>query len=155
MVMIARKDLAENSKGSSRATDGDYILDAQVGYKLRIANQKHLEIFLREIPDVTPTQFSVLYRLGEVGETSQNKLGRLVSTDAATTKGVVSRLAKNQLVVIRKCTDDRRRLMISLTQAGTELLASLKAKAEMVTKMTTARLSPAEALKLNELLSKM
>ena len=45
-----------------------YQLDDQVGYKLRLANQRHLEIFSRHLPEVTPTQFSILVRLCEVGE---------------------------------------------------------------------------------------
>ena len=50
--------------------DGSYQLEAQIGYKLRLANQRHLEIFSRLITDFTPTQFSVLVRLNDVGAVS-------------------------------------------------------------------------------------
>ena len=34
--------------------DGSYQLEAQIGYKLRLANQRHLEIFSRLIMDFYP-----------------------------------------------------------------------------------------------------
>ena len=69
--------------------DLGYVLDDQVGYKLRLANQRHLEIFADELPELTPTQFSVMVRLHQHGSLSQNHLGREVGMNAATTKGVV------------------------------------------------------------------
>ena len=33
----------------------DYALEQQIGFKLRLANQRHLEIFNRRMPDITPT----------------------------------------------------------------------------------------------------
>ena len=38
----------------------EYRLDDQVGYKLRLASQRHLEIFSQHLSDITPTQFSIL-----------------------------------------------------------------------------------------------
>ena len=70
----------------------EYQLDEQIGYLLRLANQRHLEIFSENMPALTPTQFSVLARLHEVGQLSQNELGRQVGIDAATTNGVIDRL---------------------------------------------------------------
>ncbi|MFT4715694.1 MAG: DNA-binding MarR family transcriptional regulator [Paracoccaceae bacterium] len=138
-----------------RESPAEYVLDDQIGYKLRIANQKHLEIFAREIPDVTPTQFAVLNRLLEVGQVSQNHLGRLVGTDAATTKGVVSRLSKNGFVDVSRSTTDKRRLLISLTDKGISATRKLIETATRVTAMTTAKLTPKQARKLNELLAKL
>ena len=44
----------------------DYVLDEQIGYVLRMANQRHAGIFQSLIrKDLTPTQFSVLIRLSE------------------------------------------------------------------------------------------
>ncbi len=80
-------------------TDGKgYKLDEQIGFKLRVANQKHLEIFAHEMPDLTPRQFAVLAKLTEVGALSQNHLGREVAMDAATTKGVIERLLRKGYV---------------------------------------------------------
>ncbi|MDP4924741.1 MAG: hypothetical protein NWR44_02750, partial [Alphaproteobacteria bacterium] len=51
------------SHSAVQKTANDYQLEVQVGYKLRLASQRHLEIFSRHLPDMTPTQFSILVRL--------------------------------------------------------------------------------------------
>ena len=132
-----------------------YQLDDQVGYKLRLANQRHLEIFSRYLPEVTPTQFSILVRLSEVGEVSQNQLGRSVAMDAATTKGVISRLIDRGLVQARQDGKDLRRLQISLTREGHGVVRAAIEKARTITKETTARLTPREVSRLMTLLDKL
>jgi len=133
----------------------DYQLDAQVGYKLRLASQRHLEIFSRHLPDMTPTQFSVLARLREVGEVSQNQLGRLVAMDAATTKGVIARLLDRGLLRARQDTDDMRRLQISLTNDGQAAVDVAIIKAKNITKETTEKLTVREVARLLTLLDKL
>ena len=63
--------------------NADYALEQQIGFKLRLANQRHLEIFNRRMPDITPTQFAVLAKLRDEARISQNHLGRLVGMDAS------------------------------------------------------------------------
>ena len=133
----------------------DYRLDDQVGYKLRLATQRHLEIFSQHMPDVTPTQFSILARLHEVGETSQNQLGRLVAMDAATTKGVISRLLEKQLVEARADPNDLRRRQISLTDAGRELTTASIEKAKKITAETVVHLTERDVQRLLALLDKI
>ena len=135
--------------------DGSYQLEAQIGYKLRLANQRHLEIFSRLITDFTPTQFSVLVRLNDVGEVSQNQLGRLVGMDAATTKGVVNRLVDKGLVKTRPDGADMRRLVISLTDQGLAALVKTVPMAHRITTETTAKLTRREAARLCALLDKL
>jgi MarR family transcriptional regulator, lower aerobic nicotinate degradation pathway regulator len=151
------EDRMAETAAETKPDDGlqGYVLDNQIGYKLRLANQHHLEIFARQMPDITPTQFSVLVRLLEVGEVSQNHLGRLVCTDAATTKGVVSRLSRKGLVSATPSQKDRRRLLISLTEPGRALIGALVKKAREITRLTTANLSRAEARTLCDLLDRL
>ena len=132
-----------------------YQLDDQVGYKLRLANQRHLEIFSRHLPELTPTQFSILVRLCEVVEVSQNQLGRLVAMDAATTKGVITRLIDRGLVQSRQDGKDLRRLQISLTGEGQGVVKTAIEKAQAITKETTERLTPRELARLITLLDKL
>ncbi len=136
-------------------SDPPYVLDEQIGYRLRLANQKHLEIFSRELPEVTSTQFAVLARLAEVGEVSQNHLGRLVRLDGATIKGVVNRLAAKGLVASKPSQKDRRRLLISLTNQGAEFTVSATKRAQEITELTCANLTKAEKSRLNALLEKL
>jgi MarR family transcriptional regulator, lower aerobic nicotinate degradation pathway regulator len=133
----------------------EYRLDDQVGYRLRLATQRHLEIFSQHLSDVTPTQFSILARLYEVGETSQNQLGRLVAMDAATTKGVISRLLEKQLVEVRADPNDLRRRQISLTDAGREVTIASIEKARKITAETVAHLTERDVQRLLALLDKI
>ena len=41
------------SHSTVQKTANDYQLEDQVGYKLRLASQRHLEIFSRHLPDMT------------------------------------------------------------------------------------------------------
>lgn len=132
-----------------------YRLEDQVGFKLRLANQKHLELFSRMMPDVTPTQFAVLARLRETGPLSQNHLGRLVGMDAATTKGVVDRLKAKGFVGSARSQTDMRRLDISLTDAGHIFVEDAVKIAQDITRATLHNLTPRERERLLVLLDKL
>ena len=133
----------------------DYRLDDQVGYLLRLANQRHLEIFNTELPTLTPTQFSVLARLQECDNVSQNELGRSVGIDAATTNGVIDRLGKKKLIRTQADTQDKRRLRISLTEAGRQAIHDAIPVARHITRLTQQCLSHEEAGQLTRLLRKL
>jgi MarR family transcriptional regulator, lower aerobic nicotinate degradation pathway regulator len=132
-----------------------YRLEDQVGFKLRLANQRHLEIFNRQMPDITPTQFAVLAKLRDEVKISQNQLGRLVGMDAATTKGVVDRLRKKGLVQSTPSETDMRRLDISLTQAGQDFAAQAVQTAFAISAETVSNLTPREVERLLALLDKL
>ena len=104
---------------------------------------------------MTPTQFSILVRLREVGEVSQNQLGRLVAMDAATTKGVISRLIDRGLVQTRQDGADLRRLQISLTPEGQTKIQAAIDQARIITQETTKNLTKRELARLLALLDKL
>ena len=133
----------------------DYRLDAQVGFLLRRANQRHLSIFAKAVDDLTPTQFAALAKLSEHGAMSQNDLGRRTAMDAATMKGVVDRLARKGLVTTRSDETDLRRVIASLTPKGAELIAATIPTADDVTAATLAPLHVEEQQTLVALLAKM
>lgn len=132
-----------------------YRLEEQIGFKLRLANQKHLEVFARMMPDVTPTQFAVLAKLLEEDTISQNQLGRLVGMDAATTKGVVDRLRAKGFVRRTKSTSDMRRLEISLTAEGRAFGEQAVMTASEISAATAQNLNRRELERLLELLDKL
>jgi MarR family transcriptional regulator, lower aerobic nicotinate degradation pathway regulator len=132
-----------------------YELDNQIGYLLRLANQRHLEIFSEYMPLLTPTQFSVMARLYEVGELSQNELGRRVGIDAATTKGVIERLLRKDFIESKADSKDRRRLRISLTTKGLDMIVESIPKAQSITQATVANLTMPETKRLLALLKKL
>lgn len=132
-----------------------YRLDDQIGYVLRRVTQRHLAIFAAAIPEVTTTQFAVLARLAEIGPQSQNHLGRETAMDAATIKGVVDRLAKLGLVATNADPADRRRLTVSLTEAGQRLFADRMPTALSVSADTVSPLTQDEAQLLKDLLMRL
>ena len=132
-----------------------YRLDDQIGYVLRRVTQRHLAIFAAAIPEVTTTQFAVLARLAEIGPQSQNHLGRETAMDAATIKGVVDRLAKLGLVATNADPADRRRLTVSLTEAGERLFAERVPTALSVSADTVSPLTQEEARLLKDLLMRL
>ena len=100
-------------------------------------------------------QFSLMVRLNEVGEVSQNQLGRLVAMDAATTKGVIKRLIEKNYVVSYRSTKDKRRLQISLTPEGQKIILEAIYHAQKITEETTSKLTNREINRLLCLLDKL
>ena len=132
-----------------------YRVDDQIGFILREANQRHVSIFAREITDLTPPQFAALSKLSDVGETSQNQLGALVAMDAATIKGIIDRLTARGLVDVNRHENDKRRLMVQLTDTGRAIVAELTPIAERITAETLSPLSQREAATLVRLLARI
>ena len=134
----------------------NYRLDDQIGYLLRLANQRHTTIFQEHtLQNLTPTQFSVMVRLEAEGKSSQNRLGRLAAMDVATIKGVVDRLRERGLAVSEPDPDDRRRSVISLTDEGRALLARMRPVGLAISEQTLAPLNPAERRTLLRLIAKL
>ena len=142
-------------KATPEELTGDYVLEDQVGFKLRLAYQKHAEIFGLLLPDLTPTQFAVLWKLHDRGTLSQNELGRLVAMDGATIKGVIDRLKKRDLVTTAPSSADLRRLDISLTAAAKARIRDAMPLALNISKLTTQRLSKREEALFLDLLDKL
>ena len=140
---------------SEETGSGDYRLDDQVGFLMRRANQRHLALFAQAIPELTPTQFAALAKLCELGQASQNALGRATAMDAATIKGVVDRLRRRELVASAPDPGDLRRVFLTPTEAGRALYASVVAAAHAVTAETLAPLEPAERAVFLRLLGKL
>lgn len=132
-----------------------YVLEDQIGFRLRLANQRHLEIFSATIPDVTPTQFATMVKLKEFGVLSQNHLGRLVAMDAATTNGVVDRLRKKGLVKTEASTSDLRRLDVSLTPEGEAFVAATLPLALEVSAKTARAMTQRERAQILTILAKI
>lgn len=126
--------------------DDDYVLERQVGHLLRRAHQRHAAIFQEMIGDsqLTPLQFAALVKLRDLGEVSQNQLGRLIAMDAATMQGVIKRLLARGLIARRPDPDDRRRLILSLTADSHKLVEAAVAAGRKITRRTLEPLSASE-----------
>lgn len=141
---------------SDTAIREDYALDEQIGFRLRLALQRHTAIFFAHMDvGLTQTQYAVLARLWEVGESSQNELGRSAAIDSATIWGVVQRLQTAGLVATKAHPSDKRRRMVSLTERGRETMDTAITKARRSNEETLAPLTATERKALIALLSKL
>lgn len=133
-----------------------YIVDAQVGFLMRVAMQRHTSIFMSGmIEELTQTQFAVMAKLREVGPCSQNHLGRLVYLDAATIKGVVDRLGLRGFITTDNDPKDRRRRAVSLTSEGADVIEAAVKVAAQITAKTMRPLTADEQRTLTRLLKKL
>ena len=135
--------------------DREYRLEDQIGFLLRKASQRHIAIFGAHIAGLTPQQFSALVKTRELGPVSQNRLGRATAMDAATVKGVADRLRARGLVRAEPDPDDRRQLLLSVTEAGARMAAEAIPRAKRITEETLAPLSAAERATLLRLLNRL
>ncbi len=133
-----------------------YVLEEQVGFMLRVAGQRHSGIFQSLAPlGLTPTQFSALIKVLELGECSQNELGRKTAMDVATIKGVVDRLRARELVSVEPDPSDKRRTLVVPTDATKTLAQNLRDAGRQISEDTLRPLSPSERKTFLALLAKI
>ena len=141
--MIPMPPMKRTPLEGDRERREDYFLDAQIGFILRQAQQRHTAIFASlMIEGVTPTQWAAISKLHERGPCSQNLLGRLTAMDAATIKGVIDRLTKRGFTATTADPADGRRLLVALTPEGAQAFAR---GAPMAARITAATLEPLSA----------
>lgn len=134
-----------------------YVLEDQIGFVLRKAHQRASEMFNQVMGrfDVTPTQFAILAKLDDLGACSQATLGRFTAMDPATVLGVITRLKTRGYVAQRRDLTDKRRILLTLTTAGQNAVAEMKAVAAEVSARTLAPLSAEEGQVLCNLLTRL
>lgn len=135
-----------------------YVLEDQIGHLLRRAHQRATAIFLAELGEVhglTPTQFAALVKLRDLGEQSQNELGRLTAMDPATIQGVIRRLAARRLIERSVDPGDRRRAKLRLTLRGRDLVDRLIPLGFRVSAATLHPLSMSEQARFLPLLERL
>src|SRR5580704_16278515 len=136
--------------------NGDYVLDDQIGFVLRQAQQRHTTLFAAEmIEGLTPTQWAALAKLRECGPCSQNHLGRLTAMDAATIKGVIDRLTARGFTAIRSDPRDGRRVLVALTPTGLDFYDRAAPIAALITEKTLEPLGENERSTLVALLRRL
>ena len=147
------------TKTKAKASDIDvneYELESQIGFLIRTASQRHVSIFSKSMPhNLTTTQFSMLVKLSQLGSCSQNRLGLMIAVDIVTTKSVVGRLRDNGYINIEPDKVDKRRLLLSLTKRGKDIIQEALPIAKEVTAKTVKQLTEKEVATLSKLLMKI
>ena len=143
--------------GEASEDASHYDVTEQVGHLLRKAYQRHLAIFHEALAptQLTSAQFVTLCMLRDHGDSAQVDLVRTTGVDQATIRGVVERLEARGLIALKRDGRDGRRVVISLTTAGGDLLAAAIPAARRTSEATVHGLNPAERIALNYLLRKM
>ncbi|MDB5314632.1 MAG: MarR family transcriptional regulator [Rhodospirillales bacterium] len=137
--------------------DAGYRLDESVGHLLRRAHQRHVAQFQIRASEhgLTPPQFAALLRLVELGNVTQNRLGRLVAMDPATIQGVVRRLLARDLVVATRDPMDRRTVVLSPTETGRLVADVASRRAQSANESVLACLTEDERIKFLAMLRRV
>lgn len=134
-----------------------YAVEQQVGYLLRRAHQRHTALFQEAMAalELTPTQFTALVKIVELGRVTQNHLGRLAAMDPATAQGVARRLVARGLAAMGTDPLDRRAVVLTPTREGVDLAAAAVPVARGITAATLAPLDDREQRLFLALLTKL
>lgn len=73
---------------------------------------------------LTGPQLVMLQEIANCDEVAAGELARAVSLSQSTVTGILERLEKRQLITRRRCDDDKRRVLVHITETGTEILKS-------------------------------
>lgn len=141
----------------SQSTEADYVFTEQVGHLLRKAYQRHMMIFQEMScePNLTAPQFIALCTIQNMKSCSITDIVAATAVDQATMRGVIERLKSKGWIHLSADPTDRRKVMISLSETGLELLEKMIPCAQDITEATMGELNPAERVALMFLLKKM
>ncbi len=105
---------------------------------------------------LTFPQFMALLSLERTQEPCRmGPLAAATMQSAASMTAIVDRLLERGLVERRRDPNDRRSVVVSLTEAGRELIGRVRADRRHVVKQVLAHLTPEEQSRLLEILGKM
>ena len=140
-----------------RAPEKSPTLEKNIGFLLRKAYQRNMVIFQEHSPhpDLTAVQAATLIALGDHNPCSLAELGRMAAMDPATTRGVVERLRKRELISTQPSLEDKREVIIHLENEGRRLAKALGPAGAKITADTMAGFSSAEQVALEFLLKKI
>ena len=99
--------------------------------------------------------FTVLLALSEAGPASQAALGRRLGIDRSDMAAVVAELERDGLIGRERDPLDRRRNVVTITDAGAAALARLEKRVEAAQETVLEPLDAAERAELRRLLSRI
>lgn len=134
-----------------------HSLDDSIGYLLGRAYTEGHRNLHKELADMdlTPQQYVIVMKLNELGEASQNLLGRSVGMKRVTVHGIISRLSTGGLLEVRGDDADRRLALLSLSPAGKALVGELARRAQVAAAKSLTLLTANEKAILRRILRKL
>ena len=105
--------------------------------------------------DLTESQFGTLEALYHLGPMSQSAICAKLLKSGGNTTLVIDNLEKRGLVQRRRAPEDRRVVMVELTEAGLQLISSIFPHHAQIVAAEMAVLGPEEQRQLGELCKKL
>ena len=132
-------------------------LETFPGHGIRRLQQIAVSVFTQraQVCGVTPVQFAVLQVLEQMPGIDQRTLAQEVGFDKATIGGVIDRLEARELLIRTQTPKDRRVRLLTLTEAGKELLQTLMPIALQAQQHMLDPLSPTERQEFIQLMKRM
>lgn len=126
-------------------------------FQLSKASQAGIRFWAVKIAycNVSPVQGLVLISLAEEDRTTSAHLGQRVQLDSATLTGIIDRLEKSGLLERQKNPDDRRAILICLTEKGRQTACEISGISETANREFLAGLSEDEERMLRALLRRV
>lgn len=124
-------------------------------FRLATLFMSRLESAVHRPAGVSTAGFRVLFTVWIYDELEPRQIARLSGVSTAAVSGVVSTLAAKGLVNKDRDPDDGRLVQITLTQAGTALLAEVYAKQNLEEQQMFSVLDPGELQHLTATLRKL
>jgi DNA-binding MarR family transcriptional regulator len=154
-----RRSLDDDGAAAGRPS-GDAVLRglySRPGFLLRRAHQISVAVFLEEAGalGVTTTPYGAMLVLSQVDGIDIVGLGRRLGADRSTSALVISKLEAAGWVKAKTSDLDRRRKVLSLTDAGREVLDRLSGPAKAARERLLSALTPDEAGAFLTLLDKL
>jgi DNA-binding MarR family transcriptional regulator len=132
-------------------------LHGKPGHLIRRAQQIAVSIFMEECRafEITPVQYGIMRVLEDHPGTDQISLASLVAIDRSTMGDVAARLEERGLVSRAPAQEDRRNKLVTLTAAGSRLLAAMEPMVEAAQVRILAPLGRPERATFMRLLAKL
>jgi len=158
--MKRRKTMAKSATRAKSGPDlrsSEYRLESQVGHILRRVSQRARKNMLDRISEfgLTPMQTAAMTALFENGQTSQNRLGRLIGMEPSNVPGLVHRLRKKGLLELGRDAKNPRQYVLKLTPAGTTIVKKIIPHGHAATQRTLAPLTAEEKKTFLRILKKL
>lgn len=134
-------------------TDEEVAPLRHTGHLIRRAQQVHQAVWTRDVStEVSSVQYAALAVLDRRPGASQADLGAELSLDRSTIADLVSRMIRNGLIARAQDAADRRRKVLTLTDAGRATYAELVPRVDAIEPIVTGGLSVAERAEFRRLL---
>jgi len=127
------------------------------GFLIRRCNQALTGMFLEQAAPygVTAPQLATLHAVSENPGLDQGRIAEIIALDRSTIGAIVDRLVARKLLLVKSARHDRRMKLLSITNAGTEILTQLLRLLAPVQHRFLAPLSPPERVQFLDMLQRL